>query len=83
MKLEAPGFDETAQEHDSGPHMPTQWMLVTSPARKAAALVSMACMDGACNERNFRRRIFDRERDEEHPPDDEAGECDSDEDPRA
>ena len=35
---------DTAHEHDSGPHMPTQWMLVTMPAMKAAALVSIGIM---------------------------------------
>jgi len=82
MKLDVPGLDEIAQEHDSGPHMPTQWTLVTSPAKKAAALVSMVCMDGARDERDFRRCVFDRERDEEDPPEHEGGESDGDEKPR-
>jgi hypothetical protein len=82
MKLAAPGLDDTAQEQDNGPHMPTQWTLVTSPARKAAALVSMDCM-GAIGQRNLRRRVFDGERDEKDPPGHKTDEGDGHEDPWA
>ena len=83
MKPDAPGFAETAQEQDNGPHMPTQCTLVTSPARKAAALVSMACMNAAGDHRHLRRSVFDSEIDETHPPGDESGEGDCHDEPGA
>lgn len=73
MKFSAPEREETAQEQDSGPHMPTQWTLVTRPAMKAAALVSMLAISvsrGPFDELDplhLRWPILNSKGDESHP----------------
>lgn len=89
MKLSAPGFDETAQEQDSGPHMPTQWTLVTRPAMNAAALVSMLAISmsglasfGQLDALHFWRAILNGKGDERHPDGDKGQEGQDGQEPR-